>query len=127
LTISGNRLGVDGRRFEEARQAALARDGHRHAVAAGFVSRKEGRQRVLHQLVAVGVGLAEQLGILDVIEGLRDERLTVIVERAAQRLERALTDIDAPKCIALGHALLQIVAIVPVFTLPELSGDCQQI
>ena len=47
----------------------------RHPVAADRVAREELLQRLAHQLGRIGVGLAENLGVFDVVEGVgRDRR-----------------------------------------------------
>ena len=63
-------------------------------VAAKVVARQELVQRLAGQLVGVGVGLAEDLGMLDVVEGGGDELSVDFLE--ADRLEAALAEVDAP-------------------------------
>ena len=48
------------------------------------------------QLGRVGVGLREDLGILDVVEGLDDDLVGVVVCPATHRLQGALSNVDSP-------------------------------
>ena len=65
----GDLLFFDRRQLDEAGQAALAGDADGHDVAAEVVARQELLEGLAGQLIGVGVGLAEDLGMLDVIEG----------------------------------------------------------
>ena len=66
----GNLLRFDRRQLDEPRQTALARDRDRHLVAADLVAREELLEGLAHQLHGVGLGLAEDLGVFDVVEGV---------------------------------------------------------
>ena len=69
----GDLLGLDRRQLDEPRQARLPRHGDRHPVAQHRVPREELLQGIADQLGRVGAGLAEDLGVLDVVEGLGDD------------------------------------------------------
>ena len=100
----GNLLALDRRQLDEPRQAALAGNRDRHAVARHVVARDELLERFADQLVAIGFGLRENLRIFDVVEGLDDHPLVVLLVRtAAQRFQRALANIDAPNGVTLRH------------------------
>ena len=58
------------------------------------VARQELLERLAGQLIGVGVGLAEDLGMLDVVEGGGDDLAVDFLE--ADGLEGALAEIDAP-------------------------------
>ena len=61
-------------------------------------------ERFADQLVAIGVGLRENLGVLDVVEGLDDHSIVVFFVRpAAQRFQRTLANINAPNGVTLRH------------------------
>ena len=49
--------------------------GDRHPIAADRVARQKLLQRVADQFGGLGAGLAENLGILDVVEGVGDDSL----------------------------------------------------
>ena len=57
-----------------------------------------------NQLDRIGFRLAEDFWILDEIERIGDDPARLVVRHAAQRLDRALANIDTPNSIALGHA-----------------------
>ena len=73
----GNLLRLDRRQLDEPRQAALARHGDRHAVAR---ERRCARGTVCSasriSSSRVGVGLAENLGVFDVVERLDHDPLS---------------------------------------------------
>ncbi len=85
---------LDRRQLDETRQAALPRHADGHDVAAQIVARQERLQGVADQFVRLGIGLAEDLGILDVIE-MRGDKLAFDVLQA-EGLEGTLADVDAP-------------------------------
>ena len=61
-------------------------------------------ERLADQLRRLGVGLGEDLGVLDVVERLDHEPPRLLFVRpTSQRLERALANIDSPYGIALCH------------------------
>src|SRR5262249_20339538 len=62
-----------------------------------------GLQGLARQLVGVGVGLAEDLGVLDVVEG--GGRDLAVDQFHAQSLEGTLTDVNAPNAWLVCHAL----------------------
>ncbi len=59
---------LDGRQLDEAGQAALPGYGDDDHVAADLVARQELLERLARELVGVGIGLAEDLGMLNVVE-----------------------------------------------------------
>ena len=65
----GDLLLFDRRQLDEAGQAGLAGDADGDLVALDRVAREELLQRLAGELVGVGVGLGEDLGVLDVVEG----------------------------------------------------------
>ena len=68
------------------------------------VPREERLERLADQLRRLGLGLGENLGVLDVVERLDDEPLWFfLMWTARQRLKSALTNIDAPNGATLGH------------------------
>ena len=102
--MSGIFFDFDRRQLDEPRQARLARHRHRHPIAQHRVPRQKLLQGLADQLGRVGAGLAENLGILDVVEGLGDDLLGVFVGAASQRLQSALTDVDSPNGAACHDA-----------------------
>ena len=96
----GDFLGFDRRQLDESRQARLARHGNGHPVAQHRVPREELLQGVADQFGGVGTGLAEDLGIFDVVEGVGDDPLAVFVGATSQGLQRTLADINAPNSAA---------------------------
>ena len=48
-------------------------------------------------------GWREDLGILDVVEGLDDDLVGVVVRPATQGLQRTLPDVDSPYGVGSGH------------------------
>ncbi len=90
----GDLLFLDRRQLDEAGQAALAGHADGDLVAAEVVARQELFQRLAGQLVGVGVGLAEDLGMLDVVEGGGGD--FAVDQFQADGLEGALAEIDAP-------------------------------
>ena len=115
----GNLLRFDRRQLDEPRQAALARHGNRHLVAAHSIARKEQFERLAHQLSRVGVRLAENLGVFDVIEGIGLDQVVLIVRPAAQRLQRALPNIDTPHGVRLRHRAIPVPRLC-------LRADCDR-
>ena len=92
--MSGIFFLFDGRQLDEAGQAALTGNADGHSVAAEGVARQELGQRLAGQLIGVGVGLAEDFRMFDVIEG--GGRDGAVDDFEANGLEGALTEIDAP-------------------------------
>ena len=84
----------DGRQLDEAGQTALSGDGDGDDVAADLVARQELLQRLAGELIGVRVGLAEDLGMLDEIEGGGGDHALILGE--ADGLEAALAQVDAP-------------------------------
>ena len=70
----GDLLHIDRRRLEIPRQARLARNAHRDLVVLQAVPRQELLQGLFDQLRRIGFRLREQLGVLDVIEAVGDDR-----------------------------------------------------
>src|SRR5262249_23706484 len=85
---------LDRRQFDEAGQARLPRHADADDVAAQGVVGQELLQRLADELVGVGVGLAEDLGILDVVEGGGDDLAVDLLQ--SDRLEGTLPQVDAP-------------------------------
>src|SRR5205085_1036578 len=84
---------LDGGQLDEAGQAALPGDADGDHVAPQAVARQKLLQSLARQLVGVGVGLAEDLGVLDVIEGGGLEFAVDLLK--ADGLEGALPQVDA--------------------------------
>jgi len=63
-------------------------------IATQVVAGQELLERLARELVGVGIGLAEDLGVFDVVEGRGRERTFVVLE--AERLEGTLAEVDAP-------------------------------
>ena len=101
----GDLLLLDRRQLDEAGQADLARNADGDPIALDVVAREKRRQRFGDQLVWIGFGLTEDLGIFDVVEGDDFHLGLVVVRHAAHRLERALTDVDSPHGVRLRHGL----------------------
>ena len=81
---------------------------------ANVVAREELLERFADQLVAIGFGLGEDLRVFDVVEGLDDDPLVVLLVRTAtQRLQRALANIDAPNGATLRHGREPLSLIPP--------------
>src|SRR5205085_1138607 len=85
---------LDRRQLDEAGQAALAGHADADDVAPDLVAREELLQRLAAELVGVGVGLAEDLGVLDEVEG-GGGHLPVLLDEA-DGLQAALPQVDAP-------------------------------
>src|SRR5579871_939312 len=90
----GDLLFLDGRQLDEAGQAALSRDADGHDVAAQVVARQELIKGFPRELIGVGIGLAEDFGMFDVIEGGGDDFAVNFLQ--ADRLQAALAQVDAP-------------------------------
>ena len=73
----GDPLLLDRRQLDELDQARLARHGDRDLAALQVVAVEERRQRLADELVGVGVGLAEDLGVFDEVERLGDDLVGV--------------------------------------------------
>ena len=71
-----------------------------------LVARQELLQRLAGELVRVGVGLGEDLRVLDVVEGGGGG--LAVDEFQPQGLEGTLADVDAPDAGRLGHESLHI-------------------
>src|SRR5262249_45062559 len=97
----GDLLFFDRRQLHEAGQAALPGDAHGDDVALDRIARQEGLERLTRQLVRVCVGLAEDLRVLDVVEGGRGDG--PFDDLKTQRLQGALADVDAPHTLRNGH------------------------
>ena len=94
---------LDRRQLDEPRQAALAGDADGDEVALDVVAGEELLQRLAGELVRVGVGLAQDLRVLDVVEGGR--RHGPVDHLQPQRLERRLTDVNPPDTVLHWHGL----------------------
>ena len=70
-------LFFDGRELDEAGQAALPGHAEDDGVAADGVALEKLVQRLARQLIGVGIGLAEDLGVLDVVEVGGDDLVAV--------------------------------------------------
>ena len=97
----GDFLFLDRRQLDEACQAALTGYADRYHVAAEGIARQEFFQGLAHQLVGIGIGLAQDLRMLDVIEG-GGRRLTVDIHEA-NGLESTLTHVNAPNARLFCH------------------------
>ena len=78
-----NLLAFDRRQLDEPGETALARHGDGDALAGQIVARDERVERFFDQLVAIGFGLREDLGVLDVVERLDDHPVVVFIVRPA--------------------------------------------
>jgi len=91
----------DRRQLDEAGQAGLAGDGHGDDVALGGVALEELLEGLAGELVGVGVGLGEDLGVFDVFErGCRDDAVDLFEPKG---LQGTLTNVDAPDAWINGH------------------------
>ena len=81
----GDLLFLDRRQLDEAGQAALAGDADGDQVALERVAREELLERLAGELIGVGVGLAEDLGMLDVVEGGGGRTPSITSRRRALR------------------------------------------
>ena len=106
--MSGIFFDSTGGKLDEPCQTALAGNGNRYLVAAYLVARQEELERLAHQLGRVGIGLAEDFWILDVVEGIGRDRIVLFAGDAAQRLERALANIDPPHGVTLRHRAVPV-------------------
>ena len=75
----------------------------RHLAALQVVPLQERLQRLADQLLGVGVGLAEDLGIFDEVEGLGRHLVGSLARHQLQRLQRGLADIERPDGLDLRH------------------------
>ncbi len=100
----GDALLVDRRQLDELHQPRLARDADGDPGAGHLVPAQEGGERLAHQFFRVGVGLAENLGVFDVVERLGQERFGVLAGRELQGLECGLSNVDGPDGLDLRHA-----------------------
>src|SRR5208282_4756124 len=85
---------LDGRQLDEACQTALARNANGDDVRADVVARQELFHRLARELVGVGIGLAEDLGVLDVIEGGSGNLAADVFQ--TNGFESALPQVNAP-------------------------------
>ncbi len=99
----GDPLLLDRRQLDELHQAGLGRDPDGDLAVLQVVAAEEGRQCLADQFLGVGVGLAEDLRVLDEVEGLGDELLGVLAGGELQGLQRGLTDVDGPDGLDLRH------------------------
>ena len=97
--------------FEETGQSCLSRYADRDFVSDHLISRKKLLQRVLDQLIRIGVVGAEDFGILNKVVFIGHHRLPVFVERTAQCFDRALSNINTPNGILFCHGLRLSVGI----------------
>ena len=82
------------RQLDEPGQATLAGHGDDDDISLEGVTRQKLLQRLAGQLVRVGVGLAEDFWVLDVIEGGGGNLPLDLLH--PQRFQRALPNINAP-------------------------------
>ena len=87
---------LDGGQLNETRQCRLPRHADRHKVVADVVLLEKLIEGLGDQLFGNGVGLAENLGMGDVVEGGRLHLVGGIVDLQADGLQTRLPDIDAP-------------------------------
>ena len=97
----GDLLRLDRRKFDESREATLARNGYTHLRAGHVVSRQELLQRLANYLSAVDVGLRQRLGMLGYVDRLDVQLATLLAK--FKGLEGSLPNIDAPNGIHLCH------------------------
>ena len=97
-------FGFHRRQLDEPRQAALPRDGYRHAIAAHAVAREELLQGVANQFGRLGAWLTEDFWIFDEVESLDDNLVGVVSGPASQCLQGALSYVNSPNCIGFGHS-----------------------
>ena len=106
---------LDRRQLDEPRQRRVARHRDRDQVVGDFIPGEERLHRVGDDLLRDGVRLAENLGVLDVVEGDRHDLVGGFRVLQLDRLERRLADIDAPGSALLCHATTSI---------PQTENDC---
>ena len=104
LTMSGIRFFSTGGSLMNLTSPAWpgTRDGDLAALQ--VVAVEEGRQRLADQLLGVGVGLAEDLGVLDEVERLGHDLVGRLARDELQRLEGGLADVERPDGLDLRHA-----------------------
>ena len=101
----GNPLLLDRRQLDELDQARLTRHGDGNLAALQVVAFEKRLERLAHQLLGVGVGLAEDLGVLDEVERLGHDLVGGFARNQLQRLQRGLADIERPDGLDLRHAV----------------------
>ena len=100
-------LQVDRRHLAKPRERLLPRHADDEAVVLPLVAGSELLQGRGNQLVAVGVGLREDFGVFDDVEG---DGLELAVRGGPQLegLQRTLPDVDAPHGIASSHSTTSV-------------------
>ena len=77
----------------------------RDLASLDLVAVGERGQSFPHQLVRIGVGLAQDLGILDEVERLGHHLFGRFARDQLDRLERGLADVDRPDGLYLSHTV----------------------
>ena len=95
---------LDGRELDELDQAGLPGDADGDLAALQVVAVHEGGERLADEGLGVGVGLAEDLGVLDVVERLGHDLIRVIPRDELQRLQGRLADVEGPDGLDLRHS-----------------------
>src|SRR5262249_6730053 len=99
----GYPLLLDRRQLDELDQAGLTRNGNGHLASLQLVSFQEGLEGLADELIGIGVGLAEDLGVLDVVERLGADLIRALAGDQLECLECGLTNIEGPYGLTLRH------------------------
>ena len=99
----GDSLLLDRRQLDELHQARLAGNGDRHLAPFQVVPFEERLQGLANELLGVGVGLAENLGVFDEVERLGHDLVGGLARCQLQGLERGLADVEGPDGLDLRH------------------------
>jgi len=92
----GDLAGLDGGQLDELRESQVPRHRHRHGVPAQIMAGGELLDGGADDLDRIGLRLREHHRVFDVLERLGDQLPWLRTGTAAQRLQRALADVDSP-------------------------------
>ena len=95
--------GFDRRQLNELCQGCLTRQADGDQIRRDLVAGQKGVQRLPDQLVRNSIGLAEQLGMRNVVEGDRHHLLGRLGVPQLDGLQTRLTDLNAPCRLSFCH------------------------
>ena len=101
----GDSLLFDRGKLDELDQPRLAGNRNGNLASLDLITVGERGQSFPNQLVRIGVGLAQDLGILDEVERLGHYLLGGLTRHELDRLERGLADVDRPDGLNLSHTV----------------------
>ena len=101
----GDALLLDRRQLDELDQSGLAGHRDRDLASLDVVAVGERGQRLANQLVGIGVGLAQDLGVFDEVERLGHDLVRIRSGHQLEGLECGLADVDRPDGLDLRHTV----------------------